>query len=407
MSISDYLNSPAPAVHVAKTDHRRPPKTTLPPQSIHAEKRNFATEPPELTENTRPVFSGPTQPNDFLAKSRARTAGIPRPFRDNIAVISRKFGAPPRLRKRPTGALMKIALSAALLTTLIGGAALASAATPTFNKEVLPILQTNCQGCHRPGEVAPMSFMTYDSTRPWAKAIKTAILAKKMPPWFADERYGHWANAPKMTAKDVETLTAWADNGAPEGSAKDRPAPVSFPEGWQIKPDLVVQMPEAFPIPAKGVLELPSIIIQGFDKDTWVTSIEVRPSNPAVVHHLVMSLRPHNPKLSYGAQPTRPKERDAEGAAIQRVTREEDSKRVGDGSFTGLETVWVPGTPALDFRQYNAAKLIPAGYDIVLGMHYTPNGTATSDQTKVGFTVLTEPPARRFVPVNRTVHRRR
>ena len=294
---------------------------------------------------------------------------------------------------------MKTTLTAAL--ALLATGAIASAAptlnTPTFNKDVLPVLQANCQGCHRPGEVAPMSFMSYESTRPWAKAIKASVLAKKMPPWFADQRYGHWSNSPRISAGQIQMLAAWADGGAPEGNAKDRPAPVSFPEGWQIKPDAVVQMPEPFTIPATGVLELPSIIIPGFDKDTWVTSIEVRPSNPAVVHHLVMSLRPHNPKLAYGAQPVKPKERDAEGAAIQRVTREEDSKRVGDGSFTGLETVWVPGTPPLDFRPFQAAKLIPAGYDIVLGMHYTPNGKATTDQTRVGFTVASEPPTRRFV----------
>src|SRR5262245_21743698 len=91
----------------------------------------------------------------------------------------------------------------------------------TFNKDVLPVLQTNCQACHRPGGVAPMSFMTYESTRPWAKAIKSAVLNKKMPPWFADPHVGQFRNAPKLTAADITKLTAWADTGATEGNAAD------------------------------------------------------------------------------------------------------------------------------------------------------------------------------------------
>src|SRR5262249_20467329 len=92
----------------------------------------------------------------------------------------------------------------------------------TFNKDVLPILQKNCQGCHRPGGVAPMSFLTYESTRPWAKAIKTAVLSKEMPPWFADPHYGEFRNAPKLTASDINTLAAWVDSGAREGNAADK-----------------------------------------------------------------------------------------------------------------------------------------------------------------------------------------
>src|SRR5262245_42053496 len=96
----------------------------------------------------------------------------------------------------------------------------------TFNKDVLPVLQNNCQACHRPGEVAPMSFLTYEGTRPWAKAIKAAVVSKKMPPWFADPHVGEFRNAPSLTAKDIEKLSAWADNGAREGNAADKPPAV-------------------------------------------------------------------------------------------------------------------------------------------------------------------------------------
>ncbi len=106
------------------------------------------------------------------------------------------------------------------------------AADVTFNRDVLLILQKNCQSCHRPGEIGPSSFLTYDSTRPWAKAIKTAVVTRVMPPWFADPKYGHFANDRRLSDADVGKLSAWADAGAPEGNPKDKPAPVQWHEGW-------------------------------------------------------------------------------------------------------------------------------------------------------------------------------
>src|SRR5580704_14326405 len=98
-----------------------------------------------------------------------------------------------------------------------------AAPAPTFYKDVLPVLEKNCQGCHRPGEPGPMSFMTYDSTRPWAKAIKTAVATKKMPPWFADPHYGKFANDRSMSDTEVNTLVSWVDTGANAGNPKDAP----------------------------------------------------------------------------------------------------------------------------------------------------------------------------------------
>ena len=91
----------------------------------------------------------------------------------------------------------------------------------TFNKDVLPVVQRKCQTCHRPGEIAPMSFLSYQTTRPWAKAIKAAVLTKKMPPWGADPRYGHFANDPSLTHGEIDTIVKWVDTGALEGDAKD------------------------------------------------------------------------------------------------------------------------------------------------------------------------------------------
>src|SRR5579862_4467265 len=130
---------------------------------------------------------------------------------------------------------------------LAGVAALAAnAAQPTFNKDVLPILQKHCQECHRPGEMAPMSLLSYNEARPWAKAIKAAVVTQKMPPWFAEA--GHFANDRRLSASDVGTLSAWVDNGALEGDKKDAPPAITFPDGWNIKPDLIVEMPKSFHI---------------------------------------------------------------------------------------------------------------------------------------------------------------
>src|SRR4029078_13652965 len=109
-----------------------------------------------------------------------------------------------------------------------------AADTPvTFHKDVLPILQKNCQSCHRPGQIAPMSFLSYESTRPWAKAMKTAVATRKMPPWFADPQFGHFSNDRSLKSNEIETIAKWADAGAPEGNVKDAPPPVKWPEdGW-------------------------------------------------------------------------------------------------------------------------------------------------------------------------------
>src|SRR5229473_533936 len=116
----------------------------------------------------------------------------------------------------------------------------------TFNKDVLPVLQKNCQTCHRPGQVAPMSLLTYQDARPWAKSIMLKVTTRQMPPWNADPRYGQFSNDTSLKLSDIDTIAAWVEQGAPEGDAKDKPAAVDWPEGgWQIKPDIIVNGPES------------------------------------------------------------------------------------------------------------------------------------------------------------------
>jgi hypothetical protein len=299
--------------------------------------------------------------------------------------------------------------------------AIAAAATSsdpaTFNKDVLPVLQKNCQSCHRPGEVAPMSFLTYQETRPWAKAMKAAVLSRKMPPWFADAQYGHFQNERRLAEAEIKALVSWADSGAPEGDAKDKPASLQFTEGWNIKPDLTVEMPAPFEVPASGIVEYQYIVVPThFDKDVWVTAAEVRPGNRAVMHHVIIYVRPPGSAYLKDAKPGIPfvpvtPERDANGAAIRRASQ--DRPRAGGGgrgqaggSMAGVEllTAYVPGLreQRFDSPVADAAKLVPAGSDLVFQLHYTTNGKPATDQTKVGLTLATKPPKYRFFTSNAT-----
>ena len=168
---------------------------------------------------------------------------------------------------------------------------------------------------------------------------------------------------------------------------------MEWPQGWAIRPDLVVRMPKPFHVPAKGTIELTRVTLPtGLNKDTWITSIEVRPGNARVVHHVAVSFRPHDPRVKYGEPETPVILRDANGDQIGR--------REGLANFTGLEAVFLPGSPPMDFRIHNAAKLIPAGYDIVLQIHYTTIGEDAEDQTQVGFTIAKAAPSRRFITLS-------
>ena len=132
-----------------------------------------------------------------------------------------------------------------------------------------------------------MSFLTYKDARPWAKAIKTAVVSRQMPPWFADPNYGHFANDRTLSDATIKTLVAWADGGALEGDAKDAPAPIQWVDGWSLKPDMVIEMLKDVPLPATGTINYKSILVKvNFPEDLWVAAADLRPGNREAVHHL-------------------------------------------------------------------------------------------------------------------------
>lgn len=272
----------------------------------------------------------------------------------------------------------------ALMTCVSLEAATAGSPAVTYNKDVAPILQSHCQGCHRPGETAPMSLLTYKQVRPWASSIKEAVALKKMPPWFADPHFGQWSNDRSLSKAEIDTITRWVDSGAPEGNPKDAPVPAKFIEGWNIaKPDMVLEMPLEYHVPASGTIDYQYILIPGnFTEDKWVRMAEVRPGNRAVVHHVIAFVRPPGSKWMKDAQP-----------GVPYVPKKGEPGR-GDAQGEFL-VGFAPGIIP-EILEPGQAKLIKAGSDIVFQMHYTANGKETTDRSGIGLVFATEPPKERI-----------
>jgi hypothetical protein len=256
--------------------------------------------------------------------------------------------------------------------------ALAAYGQPTFYKDVQPILQNRCEGCHRPGQIGPMAFTSYKESRPWAKAIKAAVATRKMPPWFADPAVGHFENDPRLSEAEIRKISEWADAGAPEGSAEDALPPKTYHEGWSIgKPDLILEVPKAFEVPAGGEVDYQWVVMPlGRSEDTWIQAMEYRPGDPSVVHHIIAFLRKPGSKWL------------ADAPAGEYIAKPSSEGELGMSS--GMLTPYVPGTAAVSFRPGEAMR-IPAGFDIVLQIHYTPARTPRRDQSRVGFVFVKNP----------------
>jgi hypothetical protein len=253
--------------------------------------------------------------------------------------------------------------------------------SPLFYRDVLPILQNHCQECHRPGEIGPMPLLTYQEARPWAKAIRDAVTTTQMPPWFADPRYGKFANDRRLSPAEIDTIRAWADCGAPAGSAKEGPPPKVWTVGWTIgTPDAVFAMPQPFPVPASGELSYQYVIVPtGFTADRWVQKVEIRPGDRAVVHHAVVYVRDPNSLWL----------RDRPAGRTFSLDKPEIAH--DDVLFT-----YTPGNQS-DSWPDGMAKLIPAGSDLVFQMHYTPAKKPALDRTRIGVIYAKEPPKKRLL----------
>ncbi len=320
---------------------------------------------------------------------------------------------------RTTVAAAALCALAAVASVPVGAQAPSkAAAAPTFDKEVAPILYKNCTNCHRPGEIAPMSLLTYKDARPWVKSIATNVSKGTMPPWHADPKHGEFLNDRRLSDVDKATLVAWANGGAPEGTPGDLPAQPTYDSGWTIgTPDAVFAMNEDYPIPAAGEIPYQFLEIETkLTEDKWAQAFEVKAGDPKAVHHVIMYARPPAappaprpaaapagaqaaarpaqppplfdfapdmdiPAGQFGGPPLPPEQRKPAFA------NQRGPVRVGPavGGF-------VPGQFIRVYQDGTAMKL-PAGTTLVLQMHYTTYGKASTDRTRIAVKYAKQPPA--------------
>jgi peroxiredoxin len=229
----------------------------------------------------------------------------------------------------------------------------------TYSKHIARVFNDNCVYCHREGQIAPFSLTSYDESVGWAEMIREVVNDRRMPPWHADPKVGHFSNDARLGDDELALINQWVENGAPEGDPKDLPPAPQFAEGWQIpKPDAVIYMADKpYEVPATGTVEYQRFVVDpGFTEDKWVQAMQCVPGNPAVVHHIIIYLVPP------GVTPS--------------------------GQAGRLRSNWLgafaPGHRP-EVLEEGLGRYIQAGSKLLFEMHYTPNGTAQSDLSYVGF----------------------
>jgi hypothetical protein len=232
-------------------------------------------------------------------------------------------------------------------------------AVPTFARDVAPILQRSCQTCHHDGTSAPMSLVTYEQVRPWARSIRQRVAARDMPPWHLDKTVGirHYKNDRSLSDDEIATIVRWADNGAPQGNPADMPPAIAFrPEtDWFIgEPDLKVTTPNDFTMYANG----PDWWIDQFadvelTEDRWIKAMEIKPSNPKVVHHVVV----------YAIEPDAPEGTPEGGVQLHEYAVGKYGDIFGD----------------------NTGRLLKKGTRLRYDMHYFAIGSEQHNKTTIAF----------------------
>jgi peroxiredoxin len=258
----------------------------------------------------------------------------------------------------------------------------------TYYRDVLPVLQNNCQSCHRPGEVGPFSLLTYRQAVNWAEDIKTYTHNRTMPPWKPSEGPA-FHNERKLSDKDLATLAAWVDGGTPAGDPGDAPPPKRFPEGWQLgAPDLVLTIADEFTLGATGQDRFRCFVLPtSLSEDKYVCAVEVRPSNPRIVHHTLqyVDTRHEGRKLERLARDRKAAARDGHAAAESELD-EGPGYTVGMGiGFRpqGALSGWAPGHLPR-YLPEGTGFLLPKGADIVMQVHFHRNGRVEKEKTSLG-----------------------
>jgi hypothetical protein len=273
-----------------------------------------------------------------------------------------------RSRRTWAGLFVYVALHATLAI------AASLPASPNFYKDVAPILQAHCVQCHRPGEVAPMPLISYEQVRPWASAIKEAVLMRAMPPWSPDAPLGHFSNDWRLTDQQIEVIRRWADASAPAGDPKDAPVSKALANDWKLgEPNVVLTLPKAQEVPGNGQ-DLWKFIIfdKTFEHDTWIRGLEIRPGNREVVHHANIAV-----VTPVGSGP----------ADWSKVPEDMEAPGNNGGKFEGFRITGIhTGLPSRFWfeTQAGSAILIPKGSRIRINIHYAPAKKPATDLTQVG-----------------------
>jgi mono/diheme cytochrome c family protein len=257
------------------------------------------------------------------------------------------------------------------------GAGTAAPASPTYARDVAPILNQSCVSCHHQGGIAPFALQTFEQAKKHGKTVAAVTESRYMPPWHAESGFGHFQDERRLSEREIQTIANWVKSDMPEGDAAEAPPALSFAAGWHLgEPDLVVKMPKAYEVPASGPDIYRAFVIQAdIPEDTYVVATEFKPGAPTVVHHCIVYL-------------------DTTGTA-----REKEAKAGGFGypSFggpgfppTGSLGGWAPGaTPR--FLPDGTGRLFKKGSDIVLQMHYHPSGKAEQDQSQLALYFAKKP----------------
>lgn len=294
------------------------------------------------------------------------------------------------------------------------GVAVLNAAAPdlqgnpvTYSKDVAPILYQHCVVCHHPKDIAPMSLMTYKETRPWAAAIRQAVVKRTMPPWHADPHTGDFLNDPRLSDNDIAAIEAWVKSGAPEGDPKHLPSPPVFHAGWHITPDVVITIPET-KVAAGNQDDYEYIYVPtNFTEDKWVQAAEVVPGDRRVVHHATVSvvsaakvpqLRAKHGKVEtvdeyhYRTGKVNHMKPDApvadDGCAASPDGKLKDPS---SGGISIVPAIYLPGHLA-EIRPPGFALRIPAGSYLQFQVHYSNRlRQDVTDRTSIGIVFAKEP----------------
>jgi Copper type II ascorbate-dependent monooxygenase, C-terminal domain len=246
-----------------------------------------------------------------------------------------------------------------------GAEAIVDKSAGTFTKDVAPILQKRCEECHHQGGIAPMSLVTYEDARPWARSIKEKVVKREMPPFHAAGQVGRYVNDPRLTDAEIAVVTKWVDAGAPKGSAKDMPSARTWKNEWvNGEPDLVVKVQHPYTLKPSGKDQYVFFFFDYvFPEDTWIKGVATKPGNPRAVHHANTHVVPPGVK----APP--------EGF----VAGDFDPTARGTIMLSG----WAPGVDSVILPEGTAVR-IPKGMRLGIQVHYAPSDQERVDQTSVG-----------------------